>query len=547
MRNIRRSIAPLLSLALLLAVLVTAAPFRRGLAVRGAVSTQSIATGGTLNQPLAAEPPSLNNLLRTDRQARLICDLYLTPPLLVLDPDSLLPTPALAAALPSISEDRLVHTWTLRPDARWEDGTPVTTRDVKLTYDLARAPESGAERLRTLLSTMKSLDVVDEQTFRVTYSEPYFRDVIEMGTNFALLPAHKLKDVAAKDLAAHPIGRQPLAYGPYRLQSWSAHQEIVLVRNDTYFGPKPYLDTIRYRIVKDRDANPRLLSQGVIDWGVLSPDDWERLFKDPEFEKRNQKFSYYLPETFLIGWNCRRPLFKDPRVRLAMSHSIRREEVVNRVLGGHGHPAVSALGFNDPGYPHDLKPPAFDLDAARKLLAEAGWKDSNGDGILDREGLKFEFELQQSSPQNPVFSALLTSLKSDLEKLGIVCGIQNVDWPVFTANLKSRQFDAFFFLWISSPADDDLGRLFHSSFAEGGQNYSGYSNPEVDKLLDQAHAEFDREKRVALFHRVQEILNEEQPMSFVHHPEVLLAVSRRFGGVKAHRLGMRPIEWYVND
>ncbi|MBI1854073.1 MAG: hypothetical protein HYR85_27360 [Planctomycetes bacterium] len=522
-----------------------------GLAVLAATAalvsrSQCVASSATstLNQSLPSNPATLNNLLRSENRARGLCETYLAPPLLTLDPDTLEPKPQLAAAMPEISADHLVYTWTIRADARWEDGTPVTTKDVELPYRFAMDPSCKADAVRALLQDVKSIEVVDAHTFRVTQGTPYFRALIEFGTNFRLLPAHRLADVKPADLERHEIGHQPLSYGPYRLKSWETDREIVFVRNDSYFGPKPAIDVVRFRINKDDSANLRLLRQGQIDLATLSADDWKKCAADADFGRTFQTFSYYLPQVYFFAWNCSKPLFADARVRRALSHAIRRKEIVDTVLEGHGQVGVSPFGPMDPSFAGDIQPQAFDLDAAKKLLADVGWKDSNGDGILDKDGQKFAFTMIYS-PTAALHSAILTSFKSDLEKIGVVCEILPVDWNPYTARLKVRDFDACFALWAGQSADEDPSRLLRSSYAKNGQNYACYENAHVDQLLDRAKTEFDRTTRIATYHELQQILNDEQPFSFLVVPEILVAVSRRFANVKLHKIGMRTIEWTV--
>jgi peptide/nickel transport system substrate-binding protein len=505
-----------------------------------ATCTESEAT--TLNQLLSLDPPTLNNLVRSDNRSRGICEGYLMPPLLVIDPETLEPKPQLAAGMPEISADRLVYTWTLRGDASWEDGTPVTTKDVDLGFRLAKDPATTAGAARAVVDDVKSLDVVDAHTFRVTFGAPWFRAMIEFGTNFRLVPAHRLAGVEPAKLDKHPIGRQPIAYGPYRLKSWVADREIVLVRNEKWYGARPAFDVVRFRIVKDDAAYPRLLRQKQLDWATLSADDWKKCSADPDFARDFQMFEYYLPQSYFFAWNCSRPLFADARVRRALSHAIRRQEIVDTVLGGHGRPALGPFGSMDPACASDLPAPAFDLDAAKKLLAEAGWSDSNGDGILDKDGKKFEFRMLYSSSSS-LYSAILTTFKGDLEKIGVVCELQSTDWNPFLQKLDARDYDASMALWNAQAADDDPSRLLRSTYANSGQNYAAFASPRVDELLDRARGEFDRTKRIALYRELQQVLNEEQPYAFLVVPEILLAVSRRFDGVKLHPVGIRPLEW----
>jgi peptide/nickel transport system substrate-binding protein len=177
------------------------------------------------------------------------------------------------------------------------------------------------------------------------------------------------------------------------------------------------------------------------------------------------------------------------------------------------------------------------------LLDQAGWVDHDGDGIRDKDGVKFEFEflIPNGSETGDKIS---TILKEELDKVGIRMNIRNTEWAVFTTRLNERKFDAVTLGW-SMGVETDPYQIWHSSQLEQGSNFVGFSNREADRLIDEARTEFNRDKRIELYRKFSKIVHEEQPYTFLFCRKSTVALNKRFKGVVVYPLGLEPREWFV--
>lgn len=200
------------------------------------------------------------------------------------------------------------------------------------------------------------------------------------------------------------------------------------------------------------------------------------------------------------------------------------------------------LGYE---YNQNLPPIPYDPPAAKRLLDEAGWIDHDGDGIRDKDGVKFSFNFL--IPAGAAFyTRLATILKRDLEDAGIEMNIQTMEWATFIGQLNSRNFDAISLAW-SFGFDQDPYQVWHSSQAEKGSNTVGFKNEEADKIMEEARQSFDKEKRAKLYHRFHEIVYQEQPYAFLYSGASLVARSRRFQNVHVYPGGLDILEWKVSS
>lgn len=487
---------------------------------------------------LGAEPGTLNPVTATDAYSGRVND-YIYESLLRRDPKTLELVPVLAESW-EISEDRLTYTFHLRKDVRWQDGTPFTARDVLYSFERINDPAVDAAHLRNYYRDIEKLEILDEHTLRYRYRMPYFR-ALEFCGGIPIVPAHVFKE--GDDFNQHPIGRSPLGTGPYRFVRWDTGKEIVLERNEAYWGTKPHIKRIVFKIITDNTVALHVLKKGGLDLMSLRPIQWVKQTGSARFQERFQKLKYYLPSYTYIGWNQRKPYFDDRRVRRAMTLLLDREMILQRLLFGLGTVVSGTFYVNSPEYNKSVTPLPYDPNQARALLKEAGWEDHDGDGVLDRDGVPFRFEFLISA--GSLFAEqLATILQQNLKNVGILVTIRKLEWAVFIQKIQSHEFDACTLGW-SLGWETDPYQLWHSSQADKGSNFIGFQNAEADRLIEEARREFDPVKRRALYHRFHEILHEEQPYTFLFTLEAMVAVDRRFENVHVYPMGLEPREWWV--
>jgi peptide/nickel transport system substrate-binding protein len=440
-----------------------------------------------------------------------------------------------------ISRDGLVITFHLRKDVKWHDGLPFTAADVLFTYQVTVDPKTPTAYAGDFLKVKKA-EVLDTYTFRATYDKPFAPAL--MSWSSAMLPRHLL---VGKDIAKSPLARRPVGTGPYIFKEWVSGQKIVLAANPDYFEGRPYIDGYIMRIIPDMATMFLELRARGIDRMGLSPLQFTRQTENNLFRKNFNKYRYLSFSYTYLGYNLQKPLFADKRVRQAISYMINREEIIQGVLLGLGQVATGPYKPGTWAQNDRVKKYPYDPQRARELLAEVGWKDTNGDGILDKDGQPFTFEII-TNQGNDVRSKCAEIIQRRLAEIGIIVKIRVIEWAAFVNDfINKRKFDATLLGW-TIPLDPDIYDVWHSSkTAPEELNFVSYKNKEVDELLEKGRGTFDQEAREKYYDRIQEILAEEQPYSFLYVPDALPIIDARIRGVEPAPLGIGHnfIKWYV--
>ena len=239
----------------------------------------------------------------------------------------------------------------------------------------------------------------------------------------------------------------------------------------------------------------------------------------------------------------RKPQFADKRVRRALCMLFDRQSIIDNVWGGLGTVITGSMFHKVPEYDQNIKPWPFDPEGAARLLEEAGWVDTDGDGIRDKDGVPFEFELTFSSGIQE-YERLGAVYKEELARVGINMKLNPMEWATFQERVYNRNFDACMLAWVTSIMLDGYS-LWHSSQAEQGMNHSGLIRDDLDKNLEDYRVEFDRDKRIVISHKIHAILHEEQPYLFLYARPGLVAFDKRVHGTIEHTGGFDALDWWV--
>lgn len=492
-----------------------------------------------------AEPPTLNPTTHRDVYGAYIL-YYINGYLYMLDKEKVELKPELAAEMPRMSEDKLEYIIPLRKDVKWSDGKPFTAHDVKASFDIMMHPKVDSERMRSYYVDIKEMVVVDDHTIKVVYSKPYYFSVYSF-YDFPVVPKHVVDEL--DDWKDWNDVHQVPGCGPYNLAEWRKGEEIVLERNDNYFGEKPNIKRIRIKFIKDDTVAIQSMRRGEIDVMAVPPSNWERDLKNDEaLMKEFQNLTYYTPRYFYIGWNCGRELFSSKHVRKALTYLLDIPDIIKVAYYGYGTQVTGPNYFQGKQYNQSVKPMPYDPEAAKKLLKQEGWTDTNGDGILDKNGKKFEFEFLITT-QTPVAEKTATAMKTSFAKAGIIVNIRAVEWGAFLEELNQDRYDCCTLGWSWDWPENDPYQVWHSSQIQNrGSNRVKFNHPEADKLIVDARAEFDEKKRNVMYARLHEIIYDEQPYTFLYNPQSISLIQKRFKGVQTYPQGMQPragIEWWV--
>jgi len=440
-------------------------------------------------------------------------------------------------------------TFFLRKGVRWHDGKKFTAHDVKFTYDKIMDEKTNTVR-RSSYELVKKAEVLDSHTFRVTYRQPFSPGLETWG--IGIIPKHLLEK---EDINTTAFNRRPIGTGAFRFVEWVTDEKILVEANSQYFEGRPLLDRIIYRIIPETSLSEmEILTQG-IDYSGIYPHQYRRMSQTPFLKAYSQPSLGYT----YIGYNQKHAVFRDKKVRQALTHAINREEIVQYVLYGLGAaasgPFPNHLWYSNP----NVKPLPYDPQKARQLLAEAGWKDTNGDGILDREGKPFRFTLITNSG-NETRRDVGVLVQRQLRELGIDVTFELYEWSVFLSNfINVKHFDACILGWGLS-VDPDAYEIWHSSQIEKGFNFISYRNPEIDRLWEEGRKEYDIEKRKRIYWRIHELMAEDQPYTFLYVPLGISTLQRKFSlaerdgsgretlqEIKMEKAGLMYdlIKWYV--
>lgn len=486
-----------------------------------AAAPESPVYGGRIIMGTIGEPSNLIPPLATDSASHEVADLIYTAPL-KYDKDLNITTEA-AEQYEVLEEGRLLRI-TLRKGIKWDDGVELTTDDVLFTYNLMvdpKTPTAYAEDYRQV-SEIKALD---RYTFEVRYDKPFARSLITW--MHAILPKHALE---GQNLLDTPLSRQPLASGPYRLAEWVPGQRLVLESRDEYFEGRPKIDQVIYRVIPDMATMFLELKAGNLDIMSLTPQQYLYQTKGASWEKW-QKFKFLAFGYTYLGYNLEKPMFKDVKVRQALTYAINKEEIVKGVLLGQGVPTIGPYKPGTWVYNDQIVPYGYDPDKAKAMLAEAGWTDSDGDGILDKDGEPFAFTIL-TNQGNDLRIKTATIIQERLSDIGIKVDIRTVEWAAFVKEFIDKgRFDAMILGW-NILQDPDIYDVWHSSKAgNGGLNHIHYKNQEVDRLLEQGRTTIDRTRRKEIYDKLQVIFHQDQPYCFLYVAYSLPIVNGRFHGI----------------
>jgi peptide/nickel transport system substrate-binding protein len=505
-------------------------------ATRSLVSDDSPQDGGTLVRRLEVDVHSLNPILVTNKYERGVMD-YLFTPLVYLDQD-LKPVAGLAKSW-KVSDDSLVYTFDLDPKATFSDGTPVRPGDVVFTLRKIVDPASEAVQI---VSEFEGLDMsrtraVDDDTVDIAFKSPVAAQMLHFA-DLLVIPEHVY---GAGDFRS-AFDARVVGSGPYRFVRRDPGNQIVLDRREDFWMEHPHIKTVIFKIVGDHMTAWNALRRGDIDETYLTSDTWLRERNDPANLRHIDFQRFYALNYNFIAWNTRDPLLADARVRRALAMCVPIESIINGLY--HGTARAMTGPFTPDMWAYNPTVPAirFDPVEAKRLLASAGWLDTNADGVVDKDGRPLKFDLLVMSG-NPTTAAFAQMVQAEAKKIGIDLGIVMMDGSTAIQRILAGNFQAAQMLWDLDP-DPDIFALFHSSqIPPHGENVVFYSNPEVDRLLEQGRAELDQSKRKDIYWKVHEILARDQPYTWTVQVSAKWGVDKRVHGVKASR-GYGLFGWY---
>jgi peptide/nickel transport system substrate-binding protein len=494
-----------------------------------------------LRRRLVGEPTTLNAVLQTGLPEQQVLQ-YLSRPLLDVDARLEL-VPGIAESW-EVSPDGLEYRFFLAPNAVWEEGSPVTSADAVFTIRKAADPKVPSPVFKPLFAELETVEALDSKSFRARFRR---RDALHA---FAFtLPLLPEKRFAGKNFLKARDNRAPLSNGPYRLVSWKTQESIELERNPRWPGTPGNFDRIVFRVVPENAVAYRALVEGELDETWIDQSLKERSTTDRRFASCCRVVEFYNLDYNYIALNNRSPFFSDTRVRRAMTMLLDRPAIVRGLYRGSARIISGPWAPDSPAYDATVTPLPFDPRAAVLLLEQAGWRDTDGDGIRDRGGRELEFDLLVSAGStvgrqiNEIFAA-------ELARAGVKARIRTLEWASFVLRVDSGEYEAASLAWAASDANPDPFPYWHSSqFPPAGVNVAFYRNAAADRLMEDARSELDPEKRREIYHRLHRVFRDDPPVVFVVNASQKYAFRRRVRGIVTSPLGLYgfwpgPLSWW---
>jgi peptide/nickel transport system substrate-binding protein len=440
------------------------------------------------------------------------------------------PAPTGLADSWEIAPDGVTYTFHLNKAATWHDGVDVTAADVQFSFDALANPDTGSVYTGTFLDSVESWRAIDDDTFEIVAKEPLFTLLYDIVAY--IVPKHIWESVPVADWRNDPgaTGADPsrvIGSGPFKFQEWRQGESVTLVRNDEYYGKVPYIDSYVLRVWPDQTAVVNALLNDEIDAAGLEPSDIAGVEGTPGIQVAHyptRGFTYYefnLDPDVTTKW-------QDQRVRQALLYALDRESIVNDILLGYAEVAQGTQPVVSYVYAPDriATKYTYDPEKAKSLIAEAGWTDSDGDGVVDKDGESLSFELLYSAG-SPTSDQIVAYMQDAWADIGVQATPRALEFPALieaTTTDPSFEIALYGFNWDATFIQD---AMFGCDQYQVGFNDMKYCNPELDEINDQAKRTFDEETRRELLIQASNIVNDEQPVAVLHFSQAHAAFSDR--------------------
>lgn len=495
--------------------------------------------GGTLVRRLGVDVLTLNPVRSVGTYDRDVHK-YLHTPLVYLDRD-LQPVAGVAKSW-TISPDGLTHRFALNEKATFSDGSPVRAGDVVFTLRKIVDPASNASQLAGYFEELDLANTraIDDHTVEVRFHQPLASQLMHFADVYVIPERTYSKGDFTRDFNDRSVGS-----GPYRVLRREPGKEIVLERRADYWREKPHIQTVVFKVITDHGTAWNALKVGQLDETIISTDNWRRERANPALTRVLDFHQFHMFGYNFIGWNNRRPLLANKRIRHALSMCVPTESIIRDLYHGTARAVTGPFTPEEYAFNPAVPPIRFDPAEAKRILAAEGWLDRDGDGVLEKNGKKFAVEMIAISGSAST-AQFTQAVQAEMKKIGVQLELHAMDGAASMQQILAGNYDAAYLSWTLD-ADPDPHSLFHSSqVPPAGQNFVFYSNPEADQLIDRARRELDFAKRKDLYWLLHRVLADDQPYTWTIQGSLKWGINKRVRGV-ATAPGYGLSRWYPGE
>ncbi|MFH1846022.1 MAG: peptide-binding protein [Candidatus Omnitrophota bacterium] len=442
-----------------------------------------------------------------------------------------------------VQDGGLSITFFLKKNVKWHDGEPFTAEDVYYTFQTILNSNTGCPYISSY-NDIKNIEIIDLYTICFYYEQPYAPALLKFG--MGIVPKHLFS--AEKNIRNSIYARKPVGTGPYKFSEWKRGEYIILEANPNYFEHVPGIKHYVYRIIPDQAVQFLELISGGIDSMDLTSYQYLYRSDTEQFRENINKYSYLAHSYTYIGYNLKDNFLEDVRVRKALSYAIDKDELISAALFGLGESCTGPFFKGTPYCNENVEKYEYDPERAGQLLSEAGWIDSDNDGILEKDGLELSIMIA-TNQGNQAREAAATIVQRQWKKIGVNAQIMVASWSAFLDQfINKKNFQAVLLGW-TLPPDPDSYSVWHSNSIDKGLNFISYSNRDVDELIERGRREFDPDKRKQIYNDIHELIAQDAPYTFLFFPYTFAAVQNRFKGIEPAPagIGYNFTDWYVDD
>ena len=454
----------------------------------------------------------------------------------------------------------------LRDDVKWSDGKDCTAEDVVYSFDVYSDPEVQSRLYGEFgnfytdkdkhIDLKKTFEILSPYSLKINFLPKSKPNLFAIA--IPIIPEHIYDKIPRKDFSTAKQNTAPVCNGPFLLSSWERNQSLVLKANKNSFLYDPEnISELIFKIIPDYNSRLTQLKNGEIDlMDLIRPDDIDEL--------KQAKIINIIPvkgrEYDYIGWNNIDPdaynkskrvvpnkFFGNAKVRKALTYAINRKEILENYLNNYGELAVTPVTpiFKN-SIDTSIKAYPYDINKAKQLLAEAGWRDSNHDGILEKNGVKFSFTMDIPSG-NPRREFASTVVKNNLKEIGIEMNVEQLEMQVFQGDLINKKVNSYMASWYV-PIPIELKPFWYSDLESTPMNLVSYQNKYADKLLDDMDRKISGKQLNALYFKFQNIIHEDEPVTFLYWMDDIVGCSKRVKNIDINPLGViqKCWNWSIN-
>lgn len=524
-----------------------------------------------------SDPEGLNPITTTDISATTI-KRNIFQSLMEYDFATLKPVPLLAVGLPKVTINRksMELTYEIRPEAIWDNGTPITVDDVILSLKILKVPAVNNEHAKPYVEFITDIrpDAANPRKFTFVCNEVYMLATDVTGSITVIpeyiydadkvLRAYSFADLKKSDIANNPdiidfadefnsesYNRDTdkiIGSGAYKYVYWETNKQITLERKANWWGDKvaeteknvhfnAFPQKLIFRTINDFTTSIAALKNGKIDVAFITPTkEYQDLDKSKEFVANYYKSEPMMLSYQYIGLNQRDPLLADVKVRQALAHLTNVDQIIEKLLYGKAKRIVGDIYHQYPDdYNYSLPLKNYDVQLARKLLAEAGWTDKDKNGILEKKinGHYQDFTLTYNyNHGNPIRETVGLMLQQSFKKVGIKLEIKSLEWSIYLDDLKNGSLQIFYGGWVSDPSPHDPSQIWGTNQIKTGSNYVGFGNAQSDALIAKIRRELDPKKRSELYKKWQKMTYDDGSYIFLYQQAFRNVIHKRFENIQ---------------